>query len=82
MLVAEGRGAVAERSRGAAQVEKQRAALPRGDIAAEALSHSYVVEVDSKETACKFSNLVGAPQDPPGRGCPPSNGVAPSHQTD
>uniref|UniRef100_A0A7S0RS36 histidinol dehydrogenase n=1 Tax=Pyramimonas obovata TaxID=1411642 RepID=A0A7S0RS36_9CHLO len=41
----------------AAEVETQRAALPRGDIAAQALAHSFVVEVDSKETAAKFSNL-------------------------
>jgi len=40
-----------------AEVERQRALLPRGDIASEALSHSFVVQVDSKETACKFSNL-------------------------
>jgi len=40
-----------------AEVEKQRAALPRGDMAAAALSHSFVVKVDDQETAAKFSNL-------------------------
>lgn len=41
----------------AAEVEKQRAALPRGDIASEALGHSFVVKVDDKATAAQFSNL-------------------------
>eukprot|EP00238_Polyblepharides_amylifera_P008898 CAMPEP_0196581966 /NCGR_PEP_ID=MMETSP1081-20130531/36721_1 /TAXON_ID=36882 /ORGANISM="Pyramimonas amylifera, Strain CCMP720" /LENGTH=407 /DNA_ID=CAMNT_0041902399 /DNA_START=380 /DNA_END=1603 /DNA_ORIENTATION=- len=40
-----------------AEVERQRALLPRGDIASEALSHSFVVNVADKETACNFSNL-------------------------
>jgi len=39
------------------EVETQRAALPRGDIAAEALGHSFVVKVDDKATAAQFSNL-------------------------
>jgi hypothetical protein len=37
----------------AEQVEMQRAALPRGDIAAEALGHSFVVKVDDKATAAQ-----------------------------
>jgi len=40
-----------------AEVEKQRAALPRGDLALSALSHSFIVKVDDKETAALFSNL-------------------------
>ena len=35
------------------EVETQRAALPRGDIAAEALGHSFVVKVDDKATAAQ-----------------------------
>lgn len=44
----------------AAEVETQRAALPRGDIAAEALGHSFVVKVDDKATAAQVGAYVCA----------------------
>ena len=40
-----------------AEVERQLAALPRNEFAAQALSHSYTVEVDTKAEACEFSNM-------------------------
>ncbi len=40
-----------------AAVEAQCAALPRGDVAAQALSHSCVVRVSSKQQAADLSNL-------------------------
>jgi histidinol dehydrogenase len=40
----------------AAEVERQCAALPRADIAREALSHSRLIEVDSLEQAIEVSN--------------------------
>ncbi|GBG71511.1 hypothetical protein CBR_g8928 [Chara braunii] len=39
------------------EVIKQCEALPRAEIAAKALSHSYCVVADSMEEACKFSNM-------------------------
>lgn len=38
-------------------VETQCAALPRGDVAAQALTHSCVVRVSSKQQAAELSNL-------------------------
>ena len=39
-----------------AEVQKQAQSLPRGDTAAAALKHSYIVQVQSKEEATAFSN--------------------------
>ncbi|CAI5954681.1 unnamed protein product [Closterium sp. NIES-65] len=39
-----------------AEVERQRGELPRGDVAAKALSHSYVVVAADINEACLFSN--------------------------
>ncbi|CAI5502710.1 unnamed protein product [Closterium sp. Naga37s-1] len=39
-----------------AEVERQRGELPRGDVAAKALSHSYVVVAADINEACHFSN--------------------------
>ncbi|GIL52881.1 hypothetical protein Vafri_8644 [Volvox africanus] len=41
----------------AAEVDRQCSALPRNDTARKALSHSYVVTVNSKEEAMHFSNM-------------------------
>merc|ERR1719399_2123434 len=41
----------------AAELERQCDALPRRDFTRQALTHSYVIEVDSKEEACRFSNM-------------------------
>eukprot|EP00898_Chlorokybus_atmophyticus_P005784 jgi/Chlat1/6206/Chrsp44S00448 len=38
------------------QVASQCEALPRADIALQALSHSYVVQAANRDEACKFSN--------------------------
>ena len=40
-----------------AEVMRQCDALPRRDFTQQALTHSYVIEVDSKEEACRFSNM-------------------------
>jgi histidinol dehydrogenase len=39
-----------------AEVERQCRSLPRGDIARQALSHSGIVEVETREEAAAFSN--------------------------
>ncbi|KAJ7553214.1 hypothetical protein O6H91_06G088500 [Diphasiastrum complanatum] len=39
------------------EVDKQCRALPRGDIAAKALAHSYAMIVNEMAQACKFSNF-------------------------
>lgn len=41
----------------AAEVERQCAALPRGEVARRALGNSFVVEVGTKEEAAAFSNV-------------------------
>lgn len=40
-----------------AEVQRQCAELPRAETARAALAHSFVVQVESKEEACAFSNL-------------------------
>eukprot|EP00195_Chlamydomonas_chlamydogama_P013633 CAMPEP_0202892308 /NCGR_PEP_ID=MMETSP1392-20130828/2041_1 /ASSEMBLY_ACC=CAM_ASM_000868 /TAXON_ID=225041 /ORGANISM="Chlamydomonas chlamydogama, Strain SAG 11-48b" /LENGTH=441 /DNA_ID=CAMNT_0049576205 /DNA_START=195 /DNA_END=1520 /DNA_ORIENTATION=+ len=40
-----------------AEVRRQCDALPRNETARKALSHSYVVQVSSREEACSFSNM-------------------------
>lgn len=40
-----------------AEVERQCNELPRRDFTMQALTHSYLIEVDSKEEAIKFSNM-------------------------
>jgi histidinol dehydrogenase len=39
------------------ELDSQCAALPRNETARKALAHSYVVKVQSKAEACKFSNM-------------------------